>query len=125
MASIYSSLYKTGQRSGGTSGAEVSDLRPEQGYDTDLRRVESRERGAVSSLNNQQDRVAKFMRAAKTAGAYRQRSDIADPQINGKTPRSSLDTGGTVLPNLGERFGRGGGTNYANKPQGQFGKAFG
>ena len=125
MASIYSSLYETGQRSGGTSGAEVSDLRPEQSYDTDLRRVESKERGVASSLNDQQGRVAKFMRAAKSAGAYKQRTDIADPQIKGKTPRSSLDVGGTVIPNLGERFGRGGGTNYANKPQGQFGKSFG
>jgi hypothetical protein len=125
MASIYSPLYETGQRSGGTSGAEVSDLRPEQAYDTDLRRLDPEEREVASSLNNQQDRVARFTKAAKSAAAYKQRSDIADPQIKGKTPRSSLDIGGTVIPNLGSRFGRGGGTNYANKPQGQFGKAFG
>jgi hypothetical protein len=125
MASIYSPLYETGQRSGGTSGAEVSDLRPEQAYDTDLRRLDPEERAAASSLNNQQTRVARFTRAAKSAAAYKQRADIADPQIRGKTPRTPLGSDGTVIPNLGERFGRGGGTNYANKPQGQFGKPFG
>ena len=125
MASIYSPLYKTGQRSGGTSGAEVSDLRPEQAYDTDLRRLDPDERGIASSLNNKQERVARFTRAAKSAAAYKQRSDIRDPQIRGKTPRTPLSSGGTVIPNLGERFGRGGGTNYANKPQPQFGRPFG
>jgi len=125
MASIYSPLYETGQRSGGTSGAEVSDLRPEQAYDIDLRRLDPEERDIASSLNNKQDRVARFTKAVKTAAAYNQRKNIMDPQIRGKTPRSELLIDGTVLPNLGERFGRGGGTNYANKPLPQFGKPFG
>lgn len=124
MASTYSSYYKTGQRSG-TSGAEVSDLRPEQAYDTDLRRVDPEERSSLSGINNKQERVARFTKAAKSAAAYKQRADIDDPQIRGKTPRSSLSSNGTVLPSLGERFGRGGGTNYANKPLEQFGKPFG
>ena len=125
MASTYSPLYETGQRSGGTSGAEVSDLRPEQAYDTDLRRVDPDERSSLANINNQQERVARFTKAAKSAAAFRQRKDIEDPQVRGKTPRGSLSNAGTVIPNLGERFGRGGGTNYANKPQGQFGKPFG
>lgn len=90
MASIYSPLYETGQRSGGTSGAEVSDLRPEQAYDIDLRRLDPEERDIASSLNNKQDRVARFTKAVKTAAAYNQRKNIMDPQIRGKTPRSEL-----------------------------------
>lgn len=125
MAITYDPLYTTGQRSGGTSGAEVSDLRPEQAYDTDLRRLDPEERSSVASINNKQERVARFTRAAKSAAAFKQKSDISDPQVRGKTPRSPLSSAGTIIPNLGERFGRGGGTNYANKPLGQFGKPFG
>ena len=39
MARFYDSTYDPRQDSG-TSGAEVSDLNPEQGYDVDLRRFE-------------------------------------------------------------------------------------
>ena len=39
MARFYDSTYDPRQDSG-TSGAEVSDLNPEQGYDVDLRRLE-------------------------------------------------------------------------------------
>ena len=86
MANTYNPLYLTGINSG-TSGAEVSDLRPEQAYDTDLRRLDPEERSSAASVNSNQDRVGKFMRAARTAGAYRQRAGIAEPTVRGKTPR--------------------------------------
>lgn len=124
MANVYASGYDPRQLSG-TSGAEVSDLRPEQAYDTDLRRIAPNERDAVASINRQQGRVAHYMKAAKTAGKYKQQASIAEPTIRGKTPRNEANIAGTTLPSMGERFGRGGGTNYANKPQPRFGRPFG
>ena len=119
------------QKDSASSVGEVSDLNPERIYDTDLRRVEEGKRGDVEDINAKQGRVAKFMRAAKTAGAYRQRSGIAEPTIRGKTPRNPaiIDVstfgqayGGTVLPSLGDSGGRAGSTNYADKPVQFFGK---
>jgi len=124
MASVYSSDYDPRQLSG-TSGAEVSDLRPEQAYDTDLRRISTESRGAVEAINRDQERVGKFIRAAKTAGKYKQQALISEPSINGRVPRSEATIDGSTIPNLGDRFGRGGGTNYANKPQPRFGRPFG
>lgn len=124
MADVYSSRYDPRQLSG-TSGVEVSDLRPEQAYDTDLRRIDPAQREAVAPINKEQERVAQFMRAARTAGKYRQQALIGEPQLRGKTPRSEANIAGTTLPSLGDRFGRGGGTNYANKPQPRFGRPFG
>lgn len=124
MANVYSPGYDPRQLSG-TSGAEVSDLRPEQAYDTDLRRIASDERDAIAPINRDQGRVAQYMKAARTAGKYRQQALIAEPTIRGKTPRSEANIAGTTLPSMGERFGRGGGTNYANKPQPRFGRPFG
>ena len=119
------------QKDSASSVGEVSDLNPERIYDTDLRRVDEGKRGDVEDINAKQGRVAKFMRAAKTAGAYRQRSGIAEPTIRGKTPRNPaiIDVstfgqayGGTVLPSLGDSVGRAGSTNYADKPVQFFGK---
>jgi len=123
MADLYSSNYDPRLRSG-TSGAEVSDLRPEQAYDTDLRRVAPESRKAVESVNDNQQRVARFMKAARTAGKYRQNALISEPTIGGRTPRGEATINGTTVPNTGDRFGRGGGTNYANKPQPRFGRPF-
>ena len=123
MANVYSSDYDPRQLSG-TSGAEVSDIRPEQAYDTDLRRIEPESRGAVEAINQNQQRIRKFIKAAKTAGKYRQQTLISEPTINGRIPRSEATLDGTTIPNLGDRFGRGGGTNYANKPQPRFGRPF-
>lgn len=123
MANVYSSDYDPRQLSG-TSGAEVSDIRPEQAYDTDLRRIEPESRGAVEAINQNQQRIGKFIKAAKTAGKYRQQTLISEPTINGRIPRSEATIDGTTIPNLGDRFGRGGGTNYANKPQPRFGRPF-
>lgn len=123
MANFFDPTYDPRQDSG-SSGVEVSDLNPEKIYDTDLRRLEDEERRAAESVNDKQERVAKFMRAAKTAGAYRQRVGIAEPTIRGRTPRTPAFIDGTELPSLGDTIGTAGSTNYANKPQSRFGKSF-
>lgn len=123
MAKFFDALYDPRQDSG-TSAAESSDLRPEQAYDTDMRRVDPEERGAVEAINNNQERIGKFMRAAKSAGEYKKRSLIAEPTVNGRTPRNEMTIAGTSLPSMGDTIGRAGSTNYADKPGAQFGKAF-
>jgi hypothetical protein len=123
MANRFNATYNQGV-SPGTSGAEVSDLRPEQAYDTDLRRVAEDARGATQSVNKDQNRVAKFMRAAKTAGAYRQRASIDEPLIRGKVPRTRAEIAGVELPSTGDSGGRTGAVGYARKPTAQFGKGF-
>lgn len=110
--------------SSGTSGAEVSDLRPEQAYDTDMRRVDEPSRPSAESVNKDQNRVAKFMRAAKTAGAYRQRASIDEPTIRGRTPHTQATIDGVELPSTGDSGGRTGAVGYARKPATQFGKGF-
>ena len=123
MQNFYDLNYELGVDSG-TSGAEVSDLRPEKAYDTDLRRVDVDDRQAAESVNNKQNRVAKYMRAAKSAGAYRLRAGIAEPTIKGRTPRTPATIDGTELPTLGDSGGRSGTVGYARRPQPQFGKPF-
>lgn len=123
MANRFRPTYDPGIDSG-TSGAEVTDLNPEQAYDTDLRRVAEDARGSAESVNNDQNRVAKFMRAAKTAGAYRQRASIDEPTIRGRTPRTQATIEGVELPSTGDSGGRTGAVGYARKPAAQFGKGF-
>jgi hypothetical protein len=123
MANRFRPTYDPGINSG-TSGAEVSDLNPEQAYDTDMRRVDEAARPSAESLNNDQNRVAKFMRAAKTAGAYRQRASIDEPLIRGKVPRTRAEIAGVELPSTGDSGGRTGSVGYARKPIAQFGKGF-
>jgi len=123
MVNIFKPNYDSTQNSG-TSGAEVSDLRPEQAYDTDMRRLSAEERPSAESVNKDQERVAKFMRAAKTAGAYRQRSSIDEPTVRGKTPRTRAEIAGVELPTTGDSGGRSGAVGYARKPAAQFGKSF-
>ncbi len=115
MARFFDPNYDPRQDSG-TSGAEVSDLRPEQAYDTDLRRVDSDARSSVEDINSDQNRVAKFLRASKSAGKFRQSQLLRDTTINGKVPRSEASIKGVQFPNLGDRVGQAGGTNYARKP---------
>ena len=123
MANRFRPTYDPGIDSG-TSGAEVTDLNPEQAYDTDMRRLAEDERNAAESVNNDQNRVAKFMRAAKTAGAYRQRASIDEPLIRGKVPRTRAEIAGVELPSTGDSGGRTGAVGYARKPGAQFGKGF-
>lgn len=107
MANRFTSTYDPRVDSG-TSGAEVTDLNPEQAYDTDLRRLSEDSRGAAESVNSDQNRVAKFMRAARTAGEYQKRNLVREP-----TSATSGDSGG-----------RAGAVGYAQKPKPQFGKPF-
>ena len=104
----------------GTSGAEVTDLNPEQAYDTDIRRLDETEREIADEVDvrnvRQQDRVAKYMAAAKTAGAYKQRASIDEPQIRGRTPENEASINGVVLPSRGDSGGRTGSVKYAQKP---------
>ena len=123
MAKFFDALYDP-RNDSGTSAAESSDLHPEQASDTDMRRVDSEERGAIEAINNKQERVGKFIRAAKTAGEYKKRSLIAEPTVNGKTPRTEMTIAGSALPSMGDTIGRAGSTNYADKPDAQFGRAF-
>jgi hypothetical protein len=124
MADLYRSTYDPRQLSG-TSGAELSDLNPAQAYDTDLRRIAAESRGAVESVNDDQLRKAKFFAAAKSAGKFKQKAQIDEPTIRGKTPRNEAVLSGTNLPSMGDEFGTVGSTNYANKPQPRFGRPFG
>ena len=126
MARFYDSTYDPTQDSG-TSGAEISDLNPEQGYDVDLRRIEADEREDVENINRKQNRVRRFFKSAKAAGAFKQRSGFNEPSIGGRVPVGKADLGGTELPSLrGRNFGGpgAGATEYATKPKPQFGKAF-
>jgi hypothetical protein len=124
MADLYNPTYDPRQLAG-TSGAELSDLNPAQAYDTDLRRVAEDARISTESVNDDQSRKAKFFAAAKTAGKFKQKAQIDEPTIRGKTPRNEAVIDGTNLPSMGDTFGRVGSTNYANKPQPRFGRPFG
>jgi hypothetical protein len=128
MARFLDPTYDPSRRAG-TSGAEVTDLNPEQAYDTDVRRLDETEREIADRVDirnlRQQDRVAKFMAAAKTAGAYRQRAAIDEPMIRGKTPRREASINGVALPTRGDSGGRAGSTAYAEKPKGFKGKFVG
>jgi hypothetical protein len=104
----------------GSSGGEITDLTPERAYDVDLRRLseDQRETAYAAGTRNerQQSRVASSLKAAKAAGKYRQSRGIAEPW----TDRS----GQTPAFIEGDRFGRAGSTNYADKPQASTSKLY-
>jgi len=108
MANRFKPNYDPGIDSG-TSGAEVTDLNPEQAYDTDLRRLPQDARSAAASVNDEQRRVGRYMRAAKSAGEYQKRNLVREP-----TSATAGDSGG-----------RTGAVGYARKPTLQYGKPFG
>ena len=121
MARFQDPTYDPRQDSG-TSGGDTSDLNPERAYDTDIRRLDATARDIADTADTRneasQDRVRKYMAAAKTAGAYRQRNQIAEPTIRGETPRGEATIAGVQLPSLGDTVGTAGSTNYARKPSG-------
>lgn len=124
MARFLDPTYDPRQDSG-TSGGDTSDLHPERAYDTDIRRLDATARDSADAADTRnevtQDRVKKYMAAAKTAGAYKQRTQIAEPSIRGRTPRSEAVIDGVQLPSLGDTVGTAGSTNYARKPSGYSG----
>lgn len=121
MARFLDPTYDPRQDSG-TSGGDTSDLHPERAYDTDIRRLDDTARDSADAADTRnevkQERVKKYMAAAKTAGAYKQRTQIAEPTIRGRTPRSEAVIEGVQLPSLGDTVGTAGSTNYARKPSG-------
>jgi len=121
MARFLDPTYDPRQDSG-TSGGDTSDLHPERAYDTDIRRLDNTARDSADAADTRnevkQDRVKRYMAAAKTAGAYKQRTQIAEPSIRGRTPRSEAVIQGVQLPSLGDTVGTAGSTNYARKPSG-------
>lgn len=124
MARFLDPTYDPRQDSG-TSGGDTSDLYPERAYDTDIRRLDETARDSADAADTRnevkQDRVKRYMAAAKTAGAYKQRAQIAEPTIRGRTPRSEAVIEGVQLPSLGDTVGTAGSTNYARKPSGYSG----
>jgi len=133
MAKFFDPTYNP-LKDSGSSGVEVSDLRPEQSRDVDLRDLEAGERDQYSDRFKQfayekdqqdaQSRISSYMKAAKTAGAYKQRAGIAEFTRNSSTPRSPGNMAGTETPSMGDTVGTAGSTNYARKPQPNFGKRF-
>ena len=127
MARFLDPTYDPRQDSG-TSGGDTSDLHPERAYDIDIRRLDETARDSADAADTRnevkQDRVKKYMAAAKTAGAYRVRAGIAEPTIRGKTPRSEATIDGVALPSTGDSGGRTGSVGYARKPKSNFGKQF-
>jgi len=125
MASLYNTNYDP-QKDSGSSGIEVTDLNPEKMYDTDLRRVDPDARNDLEE-NEKPKKVAKFMRAARTAGKYRQDRGISEPTIRGKTPVTKAFMEGVELPSLrGKNYGDpgAGATEYSRKPKPNAGRPF-
>lgn len=125
MSSYFEPTYGT-NRKPGTSGAEISDRNPEDAYGTDIRRLDDDAQAIADRADTrnqrQQDRVRQFMASAKAAGKYRQKAQIDEPQIRGKTPRSEASIAGVTLPSQGDRIGSAGYSAYARKPG--FGSSF-
>ena len=119
MARFFDSTYDP-RPDAGSSGGYISDLNPERAYATDKRHLDATEKESADSADTsnerQQDRVKKFMAAARTAGQYRQRAQIAEPTIRGKTPRTEAVIDGTQLPSMGDTVGTAGSTKYSRKP---------
>tara|TARA_R100001594_G_C3984182_1_gene250800 strand:- start:385 stop:762 length:378 start_codon:yes stop_codon:yes gene_type:complete len=123
MARFYDSVYDP-LKDSGSSGIEISDLNPEKNYDIDLRRVEPEYRESLDKSNNDQTKVKKFMKAVKSANAYRQRNQIKEPTLGGRIPVGKASINGVELPSLrGRNYGDpgAGATEYAHKPKAVFG----
>ena len=94
----------------GTSATDTSDLNPGRSYDVDIQRLDNNERTIAKRTDNegQQERINKFMAAAKSAGKFRQSALLNEP--------TSADQGETFSPV--------GSVGYARKPQPNFGSPF-
>jgi hypothetical protein len=124
MARFFDSTYDPRQDSG-SSGSEITDLNPERNYDTDLRRIGEAERPDIEAINDEQGRIRRFFKAAKTANKYRQKASIDEPTLRGETPRSEAIIGGVEVPSLGDEYGTVGSVGYAKKPKAQSGRFYG
>lgn len=105
---------------GGSSGGERNDLNPGRSYDVDIRRLpeDMRETAYAADTRNvgKQRQVEKFLKAKRSAGKFRQKRQYDQPWTNreGQTPAFIQ----------GDRFGKGGSTAYADKPQASTSKLY-
>lgn len=117
MASFSNPTYNRAKDSA-SSGGYVTDLNPERSYDVDVRRLDEDERNtaAIADTRNErkQNRVRKFLKAAKSAGKYRQKQQIDEPLVDGSPARYDM----------GDRMGPAGGMKYAAKPQSFSGRSY-
>lgn len=115
----YSSNYNPAKDSG-SSANFTSDLNPESKYDLDLRNLDPAERRTARIADTEgranQNRVAKSLRAARSAAKFQQKREIDQPY----TDRQGQLTGFVE----GDDFPYAGSTNYADKPKASFGKPF-
>ena len=97
----------------GSSGSSITDLNPERSYDVDIRRLDEEERDTARAADTrnvrQQRRVERFLKSVRSAGKFRQKRNYDQPYTTreGQTP-AFIE---------GDRFGKAGSTNYADKPQ--------
>jgi hypothetical protein len=109
MANTYNLNYDPRQDSG-SSGGEVNDLNPGRSYQVDLRRLDEAERETANAANTSNrstaERVDRYLAAARTANAFRQRAETEEPKIKG-----------VELPTSGDKQGPVGSTNYARSPK--------
>lgn len=127
MANFSNSTYNRAKDSA-SSGGFVTDLNPERKYDVDIRRLDEEERQTADLADTrneqQQNRVRKFFRAAKSAGKFRQKALTDEPLIRGKPTKNEAYIAGTFTPSLGDEMGPVGGINYAEKPKPFSGKPY-
>lgn len=120
MANTYNPNYDPRQDSG-SSGGEINDLNPGRSYQVDLRRLSEAERETADAANtsnrNTAEKVDRYFAAARTANAFRQRAETAEPKIHGKTPKQKASIKGVELPTSGDKQGPVGSTNYARSPK--------
>ena len=111
-----------------TSGVDRTDLNPEDAYDVDLRRIDPEERGTLrkGGINSQQGNVEKRMRAARSAGRYKQSALVDQPlREDGRPYKYGRVPFGSTFGGLGRvesKVGRQGGYGYADKPKRMFGR---
>ncbi|MGA1722234.1 MAG: hypothetical protein ACO4B0_17400, partial [bacterium] len=105
-----------------------SDLTPERRYDVDLRRLNTQDRNTASAADTEnfvkQNRVSRFLSAARLANKYQSQSDTKYPIIGNSVSRQEASRRGVTLPSLGEAPGARGSVNYADKPQPRTGKPY-
>ena len=117
MASFSDPTYNRAKDSA-SSGGYVTDLNPERRYDVDARRLDEDERKTAARADTRnelkQNRVRKFLRAAKSAGKYQQKRQIDEPLVDGSPAQYDM----------GDKMGPVGGMKYATKPQSFSGRSY-
>jgi len=97
----------------GSSGGDVNDLNPGRAYGVDIRRLPEDVRetayAADTAGEGQERRVDRFLKSARSAGKFQRKRQYDGPWRNreGQTP-AFIE---------GDRFGKAGSTNYADKPR--------